>query len=106
MSLGNTVDPLDVAGRYGADVLRLWAAASDTNGDVRFSAMTMQVHQESLRKLRNALRYLLGNLAERFGEAVPYAELEEPKRWVLGRLEEVGGAVRAAALDFDFGGML
>ncbi|MEN2978543.1 isoleucine--tRNA ligase [Tistrella bauzanensis] len=94
-SAGNGVSPLDAADAWGADVLRLWVAASDTARDVRFAPETMRLHAETLRRIRNTLRWMLGNLAAAPAGLVPPADrLERPERLLLSRLAEIDGALR------------
>ena len=61
-SKGNTLSPQDVAKQNGAEILRLWVASSDYSGDIRFGPGIVQSSVESYRKLRNTLRFMLGNL--------------------------------------------
>lgn len=61
-SKGNVVDPIHVINRFGADILRLWAATVDYRGDVRCSAKLLEQVGEMYRRLRNTLRFLLANL--------------------------------------------
>ena len=61
-SLGNGVDPVDVAKRLGAEIIRLWVASVDFREDVAASENLMQRVGDNYRKLRNTLRFLLGNL--------------------------------------------
>ena len=61
-SLGNVIAPEEIIKQYGADVLRLWVAASDYGGDVRLSPDILKSQAEAYRKVRNTLRYLLNNL--------------------------------------------
>ncbi|MDI3316400.1 MAG: isoleucine--tRNA ligase [Bacillota bacterium] len=102
-SLGNVVAPEEVVDRFGADVLRIWVASSDYREDMRISDEILDQAADAYRKVRNTLRFLLGNLAD-YRPAAGGAERveEELDRWVLARLAEV--AQRAAqALDrFDF----
>jgi isoleucyl-tRNA synthetase len=105
-SEGNGVSPVDMADRYGADVLRLWVAASDTYADVRFSEATMRLQQETLRRFRNTLRWMLGNLSVSPRLPVTDAQREEPERWVLTRLNEVNRALRTDVEAHDFGAMV
>jgi len=63
-SLGNTVDPVKVMDQMGADLLRLWVATTDYQQDVRISDDTLKQIGEGYRKIRNTLRYMLGNLAD------------------------------------------
>ncbi len=61
-SLGNGVDPVDIADRLGAEIVRLWVASVDFREDMAASENLMQRVSENYRKLRNTFRFLLGNL--------------------------------------------
>jgi isoleucyl-tRNA synthetase len=61
-SLGNTVDPVDIAKRMGGDIVRFWVASVDFREDVRASENLMNRVAENYRKIRNTFRYILGNL--------------------------------------------
>ena len=103
-SLGNSVDPEDVINKYGADILRLWVAFSDYQGDVRISEEILGGPIDTYRKLRNTIRYALGNLSD-FDPAVhgvPAEKLAEMDRYMLGRLDKLIAEVRAAYGDFNF----
>ena len=102
-SLGNTVGPDKVAEQYGIDILRLWVAASDYSEDLRLSPEILKNTADSYRRLRNTIRFLLGNLAG-FDEAerLPVAEMPELERWVLHRLAELDSEVRGAYRDYEF----
>ncbi|MBX5466367.1 MAG: isoleucine--tRNA ligase [Firmicutes bacterium] len=98
-SLGNTVDPLELVERWGADVLRLWVASSDFRSDVRISDELMGQLAETYRKLRNTFRFLLGNLSDFDPERDRVAEVRDAiNRWAvdLGNrwLEEADAAYR------------
>ena len=105
-SLGNTVAPQDVVARSGADILRLWVVASDYTEDLRIGPEILKYQADAYRRLRNTLRYLLGNLAG-FGEAerVEAGTMPELERFVLHRLAELGALVRRAAEAYDFHSM-
>ena len=62
-SLGNIVAPQDVIKKSGADILRLWVAASDYADDLRIGKEILKTFVETYRKLRNTLRWMLGALA-------------------------------------------
>jgi isoleucyl-tRNA synthetase len=86
-SLGNMIAPQEVIDRYGAEVLRLWVAMSDTTADVRVSEEILSRTAEAYRKIRNTCRFLLGNL-EGFDparHALPEERLWEIDRWALGQ---------------------
>ena len=63
-STGNIVSPEDILKKYGADILRVWVAASDYAEDLRIDFSILDQHAESYRKIRNTFRFLLGNLQD------------------------------------------
>ena len=102
-SLGNNVNPLEVVDKYGADILRLWVVGSDYSEDLRIGADILKQHADIYRRLRNTLRFLLGNLNGSDGAGrVGGAEMPELERWVLHRVWELDGMVRRAADGFQF----
>jgi isoleucyl-tRNA synthetase len=105
-SLGNTVAPQEVIDEYGADILRLWVAQSDYTADLRIGKEILKGVADSYRRLRNTLRFLLGNLAG-FTEAerLDPAEMPELERWVLHRLAELDAEVREGYAAYDFQGV-
>ncbi len=97
-SLGNGVDPVDIADRLGAEIVRLWVASVDFREDVVSSEQIMQRLADNYRKLRNTFRFLLGNL-DKFDPArdqVSDADLLPLDRYMLARtrdlVEKVCGA--------------
>lgn len=88
-SLRNVVDPREVYSRSGADILRLWTATSDYSNDVPVSPEILKRVTDSYRRIRNTLRFLLGNCFDfdPAADSVPYAEMEEIDRWMLSRLQ-------------------
>jgi len=102
-SLGNTVAPQDVIKQYGADILRLWVASSDYSDDLRIGKEIINSTVDNYRKLRNSIRWLLGNLAHyKAGERVDYADMPELERLVLHRLKELDAVVREAYDAYDY----
>ncbi len=102
-SLGNIVSPQDVVKQYGAETLRLWVVASDYSEDLRIGPEIIKRLVDMYRRLRNTLRYLLGNLdGYDAAERVAPAEMPELERWVLHRLWELDGLVRKGCNDYDF----
>jgi isoleucyl-tRNA synthetase len=105
-SLGNTVAPQEVIGEYGADILRLWVAQSDYTADLRIGKEILKGVADSYRRLRNTMRFLLGNLAGfEDSERVAPAEMPELERWVLHRLAELDAEVRKGYAAYDFQGV-
>jgi isoleucyl-tRNA synthetase len=105
-SLGNTTAPQEVIDEYGADILRLWVAQSDYTIDLRIGKEILKGAADSYRRLRNTLRFLLGNLAG-FSDAekVDAADMPELERWVLHRLAELDRQVRQGYAAYDFQGV-
>ncbi len=105
-SLGNVVSPQTVVDQYGADILRLWVALSDYSEDVRLSAKLLEGPIDTYRKVRNTLRYLLGNTFD-FDpdrDAAPYAEMLELDRFALHRLAGLVHEVEADYTAYRFRG--
>ncbi|HZA66080.1 MAG TPA: isoleucine--tRNA ligase [Geminicoccaceae bacterium] len=102
-SQGNVISPLDLMKTMGADILRLWTVSADYAEDVRIGEEILAGQADAYRRLRNTLRFLLGNLAD-FSEAerLPHAQMPELERWVLHRLVELDRLVREANRAFDF----
>ena len=63
-SAGNTISPEEILKKYGADILRIWVAASNYAEDLRIDYSILEQHAEAYRKIRNTFRYLLGNLKD------------------------------------------
>jgi isoleucyl-tRNA synthetase len=103
-SKGNVVAPQDVIAQSGADILRLWVAASDYSDDLRIGPEILKTFVETYRKLRNTLRWMLGSLAHHEAGAAlpPLSELPSLERFVLHRLAELDGEVRRAYAEFDY----
>jgi isoleucyl-tRNA synthetase len=102
-SLGNVVAPQTVIKDSGADILRLWVAASDYSDDLRIGPEILKTFVETYRKLRNTIRWMLGSLAH-FDEAtrVAHADMPELERLMLHRLVELDAQVREAYANFDY----
>ncbi len=102
-SLGNVIAPQKVIEQYGADILRIWVVSADYSEDLRISDEILKYQADSYRRLRNTLRYLLGNLAGfSEDEKVAPGDMPELERWVLHRLWHHDRLVRKACEDFDF----
>ncbi len=102
-SLGNITSPQEVIERHGADILRLWVVGSDYSDDLRIGKEIVKYHSEIYRRLRNTLRFLLGNL-DGFdnSEKLSYDEMPELDRWTLHRLFELNELVRKSCDKYDF----
>ncbi len=104
-SEGAAISPQKICGARGADILRLWAALSDYGQDVRIGEENLAAAGEAYRKLRNGLRFLLGNLSHcgaGGGAAVAESRMPELERLMLHYLFERRARVEAAYAGFDF----
>jgi isoleucyl-tRNA synthetase len=86
----------------GADILRLWVAASDYADDLRIGPEILKTFVETYRKIRNSLRWMLGNLAHYEGHSVPLAEMPELERLMLHRLTVLDAEIREAYAAYDY----
>jgi isoleucyl-tRNA synthetase len=102
-SLGNVVAPQDVIAQSGADILRMWVCAADYADDLRIGPEILKTTVETYRKLRNTIRWMLGNLAHfRPEDRVAEKDMPELERLMLNRLVELDQLVRQAYADFDY----
>ncbi len=102
-SLGNVTAPQDVIKQSGADILRMWVCAADYADDLRIGPEILKTTVDTYRKLRNTLRWMLGNLAHfEAADRVGYDVMPELERLMLHRLAELDPLIRAAYADFDF----
>ena len=89
-SLGNAISPEDILKKYGADILRVWVAASNYAEDLRIDYSILEQHAEAYRKIRNTFRYLLGNLNDQFSEKnfseIDLKDLPELEQYMLHRI--------------------
>ena len=102
-SRGDAVSPQTITSTMGADILRLWVVSSNYQEDLRIGSEILKRQQDTYRRYRNTLRYLLGALAE-FSEEekIDYAQMPELEKWVLHRLYEIDQKVRDAANSYAF----
>ena len=102
-SLGNVVAPQDVIDQSGADILRLWTCATDYWDDQRIGPEILKTTTDTYRRLRNTLRWMLGNLAHfETIDRIPLEQMPELERLMLHRLAELDALVRGAYGDFDY----
>jgi isoleucyl-tRNA synthetase len=103
-SLGNYINAQEELARYGADILRLWVASVNYQEDMRCSDVLISRLQEAYRKIRNTLRYLLGNVSgfDPATMAVQYQDMLPIDRWAMGQLGELIEETTEAYESFAF----
>jgi isoleucyl-tRNA synthetase len=103
-SVGNVIAPEEVIKKYGAEILRLWVSSEDYRDDIKISDEILKQLSDAYRKIRNTMRFLMGNLDD-FSPAndrVNYEEMEELDRWALLQFELFKRKVIKAYAEFDF----
>jgi isoleucyl-tRNA synthetase len=103
-SLGNYVNAQDEAKKYGSDILRLWVASVNYQEDIRCNDELIGRIQDAYRKIRNTLRYLLGNIDD-FDpnkNSVGYNDMFEIDKWAMQQLQKLIAEVMQAYDDFIF----
>ena len=103
-SMGNIIAPEEIIRKYGAEIIRLWVAATDYRDDIRLSQETLQRLSDAYRRIRNTARYLLSNL-DGFNpetDMVADEELLELDRWALSRLSHLVQKVAGAYDKYEF----
>ncbi len=103
-SLGNGVDPVDIAKRMGGEIVRLWVASVDFREDMAASENLMKRCADIYRKLRNTFKILIGNLNgfEPARDAVPEADMLPLDRYMLARTRELAQKILGWYQDFEF----
>jgi len=89
-SLGNVISPLEVIEKYGAEILRVWAASSEFTQDVRISDNILKLMVENYRKIRNTYRFILGNLYDfnPFENRIEFEEMLPLDRYMMIKTDE------------------
>jgi isoleucyl-tRNA synthetase len=103
-SLGNGIEPQQVSGKLGAEIIRLWVAASDYSGDIAGDDKILARVVDGYRRIRNTLRFLLANVSDfdPAKDAVPVAEMLEIDRYALARAAQFQAEVLAHYEVYEF----
>jgi isoleucyl-tRNA synthetase len=103
-SLGNTIAPQKVVNNLGADILRLWVAATDYSGEMSASDEILKRVADSYRRMRNTARFLLGNLHgfDPASDMVPVDELVDIDRWAIQRAAQLQATLLEAYESYAF----
>jgi|TARA_B100001741_G_scaffold84848_1_gene69040 isoleucyl-tRNA synthetase len=105
-SSGNVISPEDILKKYGADILRVWVAASDYAEDLRIDNTILTQHAESYRKIRNTFRFILGNIKDNFEpqilDDIKVNELPELERFILNKIYNVNKSYNENLKKYNF----
>lgn len=102
-SIGNTIAPLQVINKLGADILRLWVASTDYRSEIAVSDEILKRSADSYRRIRNTSRFLLANLSgfDPAKDLVPVDQLVELDKWAVGRAATVQKEIIEAYERYD-----
>ncbi|WP_100550728.1 isoleucine--tRNA ligase [Caedibacter taeniospiralis] len=103
-SLGNVVSPQDVVNTLGADILRLWVAATDYRTEMTVSDEILKRNADTYRRLRNTARFLLANLDgfDPETDSLAFDQLVALDQWAIANAYEVQQKVIAAYDEYNF----
>ncbi len=103
-SVGNTVSPQEVSGKMGAEIIRLWCAATDYSGDLAIDDKILARVVDAYRRIRNTLRFLLANVNDfdPAKDAVPFDQMLEIDRYALTRAAQFQQEVLAHYKVYEF----
>ena len=105
-SLGNVIAPEDILKKYGADILRIWVAASNYAEDLRIDYSILDQHSESYRKIRNTFRYLLGNINDKYEDVnldkIDVESLPELEKFMLSKIHSLNNKFENYFKKYDF----
>ena len=90
-SAGNGIEPQVVSGKLGAEIIRLWVAASDYSGDIAGDDKILARVVDTYRRIRNTLKFLMANVSDfdPVKDAVPLAQMLEIDRYALSRAAQL-----------------
>lgn len=103
-SLGNSISPDDIIKKYGAELVRLWAASSDYHADVRCSENIFKQLSESYRKIRNTARIMMANLGDfdPDADAVSFDDMLEIDKWIIAETNKLVKQCSEAYDEYEF----
>ena len=104
--MGNVISPEDILKNYGADILRVWVAASDYAEDLRIDKSILTQHAESYRKIRNTFRFILGNIKDKFEkqnfEKLQINDFDELEQYILHKIYNINVSVENNLKNYNF----
>lgn len=103
-SLGNTIAPIEVIKKMGAEIVRLWVTSVDTSADVRVSMDNFAKISDSYKKIRNTMRFLLANTTDFDPQtnSVPFDEMDSQDQYMTVLLNKFLKEARDAYENYDF----
>ena len=101
-SLGNVISPQKIWETMGADVLRTWIASTDYTKEIVLSDDILKRSSDSYRRIRNTIRFLLGNLSDFDGKKVSPQKMAQLDKWMIHRCKNLQDEIIQDYLDYNF----
>ncbi len=102
-SIGNVISPDEIINKYGADILRIWVVASDYSEDLKIDNQIINYQIDSYRKIRNTLRFLLGNLNNFNNKGlIQPDQMPELERYILTRISNLNKRLKELVKKHDY----
>ena len=105
-STGNVVSPDEVINKFGADILRIWVVASDYSEDLKIDNQIINYQIDSYRKIRNTIRFLLGNLNNFTpNNMVEFNQMPNLEKYLLGNISKLNVELKSLVKSHDYHGI-
>ena len=105
-SIGNVISPDEIINKYGADILRIWVVASDYSEDLKIDNQIINYQIDSYRKIRNTIRFLLGNLNNfSVNDAVELEQMPDLEKYILNKISQMNSELKSLVQKHDYHGI-
>ncbi|MDA8668640.1 isoleucine--tRNA ligase [Alphaproteobacteria bacterium] len=105
-SIGNVISPDEIINKYGADILRIWVVASDYSEDLKIDNQIINYQIDSYRKIRNTIRFLLGNLNYfSINDSVELDQMPDLEKYILNKISMMNAELKALVNKHDYHGI-
>ena len=105
-SIGNVISPDEIINKYGADILRIWVVASDYSEDLKIDNQIINYQIDSYRKIRNTIRFLLGNLNNfSVNDAVQLEQMPDLEKYILNKVSQMNTELKSLVQKHDYHGI-
>ena len=105
-SIGNVISPDEIINKYGADILRIWVVASDYSEDLKIDNQIINYQIDSYRKIRNTIRFLLGNLNNfSVNDAIELEQMPDLEKYVLNKVSQMNTELKSLVQKHDYHGI-
>ena len=105
-SIGNVISPDEIINKYGADILRIWVVASDYSEDLKIDNQIINYQIDSYRKIRNTIRFLLGNLNNfSVNDAVKLEQMPDLEKYILNKVSQMNIELKSLVQKHDYHGI-